>query len=153
MKYLRPEGWQDRLIKNWQRAALPQDITIHLGDVILGRQSELPNILASIAGRKILVMGNHDKESAFWYMRHGFDFACKGLLWRGVWFTHAPQTNLPDGAILNVHGHLHVDHHPEHNNRPAHCKLLSLETDGLAPVEFEAFTGITKLQQQLLGEV
>ena len=34
------------------------------------------DIFNKLPGRKVLVMGNHDKKSARWYSEHGFDFVC-----------------------------------------------------------------------------
>lgn len=146
----RPEDYEAQVIKNWCYLVAEQDMVIHLGDVILGRNSDLKDILESLPGRKVLVRGNHDHESGDWYMRNGFVYACQGILYGGVWFSHAPALTLPTGAKLNVHGHLHdSDHHG--TNIPEHCKLLSLERTGYCPVEFTEFVGFPPSRKVEVG--
>lgn len=145
----RPADFQDQICRNWGRVVEPQDTIIHLGDVIMKRPSELYHILSVLHGRKILVRGNHDRESDGWYERAGFSFVAQGILIGGVWLTHAPQATLPDGAIINVHGHLHAG---THRTGPSvdHCKLLTLEVDGYGPVELDAFVGFTPMRKKIL---
>jgi calcineurin-like phosphoesterase family protein len=64
---------------------------------------------------------------------------------------NAPQSTLPDGAIVNVHGHLH-------NGAP--CRMPwatnvnpSLEKVGYEPVGLDEFVGFTPLTRKLLGIV
>lgn len=149
----RPEDYEDRIIKNWARLVMEGDVVIHLGDVILGRNGDLKDILEALPGEKFLVRGNHDHESNMWYMRNGFRWAAQGLLYGGVWFTHAPQTNLPDGALLNVHGHLHdQDHRGGTDSLPEHCKLLALEKTDYCPVEFDDFVGFPPVRKMLIPD-
>jgi calcineurin-like phosphoesterase family protein len=141
----RPADFQKRVVANWQRLVKPQDTVWHLGDVILGQNGTLKEILDTLPGVKYLVRGNHDHESNAWYLRHGFAFVAQGVLHGGVWLTHAPQATLPDGAVINVHGHLHVKEvgHRHGEAFPEHCKLLSLEEQNYAPVELAAFVGFS----------
>lgn len=109
----RPSNFHDRIIKNWKRLVRPQDRVIHLGDVILGTNEKpsLRPVLEDLPGTKILVMGNHDKQSVTWYMRNGFAFACESLVFKNVLFTHKPAQSLPIGIEWNVHGHFHNNNH------------------------------------------
>jgi calcineurin-like phosphoesterase family protein len=135
------------VIANWRKLVSLEDLVFHLGDVILGKNGTLFNILVHLPGKKVLVRGNHDHESNGWYMRNGFQFVAQGILHGGVWLTHAPQVTLPDGAVLNVHGHLHT----LELELPKHCKLLSLERENYAPVEFNSFVGFSPMTRKLLG--
>jgi len=145
----RPADFQEQICRNWARLVLSQDKIIHLGDVIMKRPSELAEIMKNLLGRKILVRGNHDRESDGWYERAGFSFVAQGILIGGVWLTHAPQITLPDGAILNVHGHLHAGTHRTETTAE-HCKLFSLEQDGYSPVGIDEFVGFTPMRKKIL---
>jgi calcineurin-like phosphoesterase family protein len=145
----RPADYQERIKRHWLRLVMPEDTIIHLGDVIVGRNSELKDILAPLPGFKILCRGNHDRESDGWYRRAGFAYVANGILVGGVWLTHAPQATLPDGAIINVHGHLHDDDH-RGTDFPAHCKLLAIERTDYAPVELSQFVGFTPMARRIL---
>jgi len=145
----RPKGFTIKIQDNWKRLVGADDLVFHLGDVILGENGTLGEILASLPGIKFLVRGNHDLESNGWYMRQGFSFVAHGILHGGAWLTHAPQATLPDGAILNIHGHLHDRPVPE--GYPAHCKRLAMEFTDYCPVEFDKFTGFTPMRKLLLN--
>lgn len=133
----RPSDFNERIIANWQRMVSVCDTVIHLGDVIFDRDRTLGEIMSTLPGwKKILVRGNHDGHSHGWYLRHGFSMVCEGLLMHKVWFTHHPALVLPDGALINVHGHLHK---MKHDPLPAHCKLLALEDTDYRPVELSSF--------------
>ena len=118
----RPSNFTELIIKNWNNTVRPEDTVIHLGDVQIGKKSEW--IMQGLPGRKILIRGNHDRDkSVTWWMEHGFDFACDSLVFRQCLLTHEPANaiirsdghrpysaldeGLPDGCLLNIHGHLH----------------------------------------------
>lgn len=147
----RPAGYETAIKANWCRLVAEQDVVYHLGDVILGRASELKGILDALPGIKVLIKGNHDQESNGWYMRHGFQFCAQAVLYKGVYLTHAPQVCLPDGAVLNVHGHLHDRADRRGYETLPWQKLLALEHVGYAPVEFDKFCGLSAQALALLA--
>jgi calcineurin-like phosphoesterase family protein len=147
----RPANYHDLLIKAWKRTVRPEDTVLHLGDVIIGNKKLVKDILAELPGKKILAArGNHDRKfSCQWWMEHGFDFACDGMIFRHCWLTHEPSPKLPPHTILNVHGHLHrawlepgAQHTKwtlsglEHRNFQ---RLFSVEYTDWRPVEFDKF--------------
>ncbi len=147
----RPVGFTELIKKNWKLMADNRDDVYVLGDVILGQNGTLGAILADLPGRKILVRGNHDHQSNGYYERNGFYYVAQGILTGGVWLSHHPAMNLPSGAILNVHGHLHNSaHHGLPADYPAHCKLLSLEQQDYKPVELNKFVGFSPIMRKLL---
>lgn len=151
----RPTYYQEMILRNWRRLVMPQDLIYHLGDVILGRDSELAYIMRDLPGNKILIRGNHDHHPSIWYERAGFSSVHHGILINGAWLTHAPQTTMPDGAIINIHGHLHGDaHRAQVAELPAYCKLLALEHPQVdyAPVELSQFSNLSPLQQLIMAE-
>lgn len=122
----RPQGFNELIVRNWNKVVDASDLVIHLGDVILGRNSELPQFLNRLNGKKILTRGNHDHESMEWYMQRGFDFVCDYYIYKEIAFSHAPLTPLPlqtnrqktgteewesREVKLNIHGHFHRGTH------------------------------------------
>lgn len=118
----RPEDFNEQIIRNWNKVVNDHDIVIHLGDVILGKDSELPDFMRRLNGTKILTRGNHDHHNDDWYMERGFDFVTDYYVYKNLAFSHAPMTPLPiqtnrqkTGTLtwearpvdLNIHGHLH----------------------------------------------
>ena len=119
-------GWitpeeQIRLIND---TVMKNDTFICLGDV--GDPKYLPQIRA---GKKILIMGNHDKRSMY---KDHFDEIYTGPLFiaEKILLSHEPVYGLP--WCLNIHGH-------DHNNVEAYaegCPHLNLAANvcGYKPV-------------------
>jgi calcineurin-like phosphoesterase family protein len=144
-------------LNNWKATVKPEDLVIHLGDVILHKKHDIEGILKSLPGRKVLVRGNHDSQwSCDRWMTAGFDFACDGMKFRNCWLTHEPSTSLADGCKLNIHGHLHNIWHgfaaecyvgpPELKTKLRHDwqRLFAIEYTGYLPVEFDKFVSHPK---------
>lgn len=137
---LRPAGFEKMIIKAWRHLVAPQDITYHLGDVIFYQYPKLKEILDSVPGTKILLMGNHDHKPPAWYMRNGFAFATEMIVDGDVLLSHKPVAELPSWVRLNVHGHLHDGHRKYEFADTGRHKLLACEIHGYKPVRFDLFT-------------
>jgi calcineurin-like phosphoesterase family protein len=155
----RPEGFTELIHKNCMNRLGLDTTLIHLGDVGISNPKDWIWMVRLWPGRKILIRGNHDrkKSCAWWVETAGFDACCDGMLFRGCWLTHEPAQSLPEGAYLNVFGHLHNIwdgfHRDEDGNRvpsdnvrakPQALKwpwqrLFALEYCNYAPIEFEHF--------------
>lgn len=136
----RPDGWVELILKNWRGMAKPGDLTIHLGDVMVGSGKQLLDILNSIPGYKMLVKGNHDNHSAPWYLRNGFHAVVDGAAHRGITLTHKPSPILYPDTDINIHGHIH--------NRPWQTegfqRLLAIEHVNYRPVDLMKFAGLAR---------
>jgi len=113
----RPDDFNEQIIKNWNRVVGYDDLVIHLGDVIFGlnKEEQLPSLMATLPGKKVLCRGNHDPKPTIWYMERGFDFVCDYFVSEDIAFSHAPLTPLPPQTLIheqravkwNIHGHFH----------------------------------------------
>ena len=149
----RPPHHTELTEANLNRCVGADDILIHLGDVIFAKMTKLERLLDFPCASKILVRGNHDNQSTFWYLRNGFDavvdsFSIKydGL---DVLFTHKPQKEFT--GDLNIHGHLHTLSHREGESEwyrldSPHHHLFSLEWEAYNPVQLKNIT--TKYKNQ-----
>ena len=84
------------------------DVFIYLGDLCdpaVTDLNELKRLVQNIPGYKILVKGNHDTETDYFYRDIGFDEVCDVCVINQVAFSHFPLKVEPD--MINVHGHLH----------------------------------------------
>lgn len=147
----RPKDFTDLIIKRWNEVVKGDDLVIHLGDVAIGNRRSVKSILAVLPGRKVLVLGNHDRQHGpDWWMDQGFAFACQAMKYRNCWLTHEPSTSLADGCELNIHGHLHNiwdgfhPHHGEERPTPTSLRnpwqrLFAIEYTNYRPVNFDKF--------------
>lgn len=149
----RPPNFTDMIIKRWNERVSWNDTVIHLGDVAIGPKQLVEDQIRRLAGRKILVRGNHDRNSSnSWWMDHGFDFSCDGLRFQNCWLTHEPDTSRAGGCDLNIHGHLHNIWHgfapnagdekdaaeQKHLRNPWQ-RLFAIEYTNFYPIEFQEF--------------
>lgn len=86
------------------------DVFIYLGDLCdpaVTDLNELKRLVQNIPGYKILVKGNHDTETDYFYRDIGFDEVCDVCVINQVTFSHFPLKVEPD--MINIHGHLHTE--------------------------------------------
>jgi calcineurin-like phosphoesterase family protein len=135
----RPEDFEIRIVYNWHRMIGQDDMVIHLGDLVVGKPVDWTSIVPTLPGRKILVIGNHDKKTISWYLKNGIDFCCSSFMWEifglRILFSHEP---IIDGIFdLNIHGHLHSRQHRILKCDTQHY-LLCLEQTSYQPRPLES---------------
>lgn len=156
----RSGDWQEQLLKGLS-AISQDDMLIHLGDICIGNDEEVHQMLfedfkddrAVKAGRSILIRGNHDKKSFQWYTEHGWDFVCDGLelVYMGHYLhlTHRPAR--PQGNnTYNIHGHTHgnlhrAEEYVEFYNADQYHIDISPELIGFTPIRLDT---LMKKRQQ-----
>ena len=99
------------LLDTWESAAGPETTSICCGDLCgpVEPEADVTERLSRIAGRKVLVAGNHDLQG--WGAKASDTM---DQVWGALSIdtdpplvvTHAPLTRVPRGHV-NVHGHLH----------------------------------------------
>jgi len=131
----RPENF-DELIWKGLELVKEDDLLIHLGDICIGGDRLVHEKLRSFKFKKILVKGNHDKNSNSWYLRNGWDFVCNTFsdyyFGKNVLFSHIPHKDI--GYDVNIHGHCHNkprEHDPEMNSKQI---LIAIENTKYRPV-------------------
>ena len=95
----------EKMIENWNSVVKDGDKVYVLGDVVM-KKKQLP-ILDRLNGRKCLIAGNHDIESAKDYLKYFYDVRAFRYLDK-IALSHIPIH--PDSLgrfICNVHGHIH----------------------------------------------
>ena len=130
------------LIENWNRTVTDDDTVIHLGDVALGTESQLKEIIPQLKGHKILIRGNHDGKSHQFYKDCGFETIYPQLMLlvdnRKIFISHRPENRPSDGGKYDLHffGHVHTK-----ENYPNYCRngaCLCVERWGYRPVSLDA---------------
>lgn len=115
----RDENHNNIMIDRWNKAVGPNDVVLHLGDLVFTsrgtkQQAFFDSVGPSLNGKKFLILGNHDNphwikhyEAAgfkvikpFWMKYRGF----------GVSFDHYPCEKgliAKGDESIRVHGHIH----------------------------------------------
>jgi Predicted phosphoesterase or phosphohydrolase len=124
------------LVKRWNERVRDTDVVIHLGDFAFAGASFINDIAHRLNGRKILLLGNHDRERKFDWEHLGFDMVLKRpFLMDGRFiFSHEPLAEIPEGKV-NIYGHVHGSDYFRtlENNRFCVC----VERHNCAPIEYE----------------
>lgn len=99
------------MIKNWNSVVGPRDFIYHLGDFSFQRKPEAAAILKKLNGKKILVLGNHDR-SADTMLQMGFDEVYEDLNIEldgtRLYLHHEPEPKVKwGGAAFHLCGHVH----------------------------------------------
>ena len=84
------------MIYNWNSVVSKDDTIYHLGDVGLGNDEQIKNIIDRLNGNKILILGNHD-------LRRGID------RWKSLGFSEVYKKELRIGKFVLTHRPTKVD--------------------------------------------
>ena len=111
---IRPNDFEEKIIYYWKKLVAPTDTVIHLGDLGFENNSAGFREIMALPGKKILLRGNHDKQSQEYYMSKGIDFCCDELVLSiagiKILFTHRPRYD--HSYDINIHGHQHNIYYP-----------------------------------------
>jgi len=120
--FLSIEEMNHAMIVGWQNTVKPTDLIIHLGDFGFGPAECLREILDRLPGRKLIILGNHDR-GADAMMALGFHAAIAAgeITFQGQRFglSHRPPDDIPPGCRGVFHGHIHAHDSPT----PRHLNL------------------------------
>lgn len=128
----RPRNYEDLIIKSWKDNVDLSDTIIHIGDIRFGRNSEHWDYkIQELPGIKILVKGNHDRNSNRRYTEElGWALVVEALQiqteFGQLLITHRPAT--AGDWDINLHGHCHNGEETIDDGRKR--ILFALEYDG-----------------------
>lgn len=116
----RPEDHEQVILAEWRREVPDHATVLHLGDLAYRNNGFFKNIIApELTGtRKLLIMGNHDRQRYSFYRASGFQivrpFAISystPMPSYAISFSHYPWSEDEDGPMgdldVRIHGHIH----------------------------------------------
>lgn len=98
------------IIDNWNKTVKNEDKIFILGDVSFYNKEKTKEIIASLNGYKILILGNHDKERTLtWWREAGIDevISYPIILDEFYILSHEPVYISKSMPYANIHGHIH----------------------------------------------
>ena len=134
------EEMDERLITLWNSTVGKEDLVYVLGDFTLSRKKEtIKNLVSSLHGRKILIMGNHDTRKPKDYVECGFEVATRKPLMvePGVILMHEPffDTSFVASSYLFFFGHVHMNYTPMDDY--SNCMCVSVERIDYRPINLD----------------
>jgi calcineurin-like phosphoesterase family protein len=120
----------EHMIERWNKTISNKDTIYHLGDFAFGNKEQISEIVNRLNGRKILIKGNHCKNSSKWYMECGFDVAldCGVILDEYYLLTHKPIEDISD-PYYNISGHTHLINSKNLTSKTMPVSLYFLSSD------------------------
>lgn len=132
----RPDNYEELIVEHHNEVMTEEDVLVLAGDFsFYVDRKYLRRYLDRIKCRsKILVTGNHDKQSTKFYYDCGFNFVCDSFSKYNIIVTHKPMLEIPKCFDYNLHGHLHRG--LQRDPQLSHANLLlSLEINNYYPVK------------------
>jgi calcineurin-like phosphoesterase family protein len=126
------------MVRRWNEAVGEDDLVVHLGDFALASRSRIAELAGRLNGRKIIVLGNHDRSATA--MRScGFVEAVREYEVGGLRCVHDPAGARPGEVTLA--GHVH-DAWAE-LRRPDEARVINVGVDvrGFRPVALAELLG------------
>ena len=128
------------LIQLWNGAVENEDLVYVLGDFTLSRKKEvIGNLVKRLAGRKVLIMGNHDTRKPSDYIECGLEVATRRpmMVEPGVLLMHEPfeDPSLIAQNYIYFFGHVHANH-ALMDDYP-NCMCVSVERIGYRPIDLD----------------
>ena len=134
------EEMNNRLIKLWNSVVGSDDLVYVLGDFTLSRRMVvIKNLVDSLNGRKILVMGNHDTRKPRDYIECGFEVAIRKpiMVEPGVILMHEPfeDASLIVPNYIYFFGHVHAN--KTLMDEYCNCMCVSVERIDYRPIDLD----------------
>lgn len=113
------EEHNETIAERYVQKVAKDDTCYVLGDIGFGVFEEIAPLVKKLRGRKILVIGNHDRLCVDDYLRMGFAEVHRGPIYYDendgvgapagrIILSHEPVREALDNPyVINVHGHLH----------------------------------------------
>jgi len=124
------------IIEQWNSVVSPSDKVYLLGDITM--KKEYLSSVARLNGRKILILGNHDKFNASVYLDYFDDVKAVDRIDKFV-LSHIPihPDSIPHWAKVNIHGHTHKYLVMNRDQVDTRYFNVCLEVNDCLPVDFE----------------
>ena len=129
-----------RLIELWNSTIGNDDLVYVLGDFTLSRRIDvIKNLVSSLNGRKILIMGNHDIRKSIDYVECGFEAATRKpmMVEPGVILMHEPfeDASLIAPNYVYFFGHVHAN--KTLMDEYLNCMCVSVERIDYRPIDLD----------------
>ena len=123
------EDMNRQLVRNWNSVVKKDDTVYVLGDVSFTGSKATKEIIAKLNGRKVLVMGNHDRERSIQkWLDIGFDWVSPHpvILNEFIVLMHEPPTYFNSACpYFYIYGHVHGT--PDYQSHTENSACVSIE--------------------------
>ena len=144
------ELMDNTIINNWNAIITSNDTVFLVGDVCFKKsKKEITDIINSLNGTKILIMGNHDyRLSVKEWLSVGFSEVYKyPIIYKDFYIvSHKPVFMNSTMPYINIHGHIHQNTMAE-----IYYYNVSVEHHNYTPVSFDNI--VKEIEERKIKEV
>jgi calcineurin-like phosphoesterase family protein len=135
------EEYENTLINNWNTIVSNDDEVFVLGDTSQYSQDKTRDIITKLNGRKILVLGNHDRDrDCQWWLSTGFNSVSEYpiiLPEKNIVMSHEPPTYYNNKChYFYIYGHVHTCE--MYQDITQHSACACVERLEYTPIEIDA---------------
>lgn len=129
----------EAMIKNWNSVVQPQDTIYHLGDFGFVHADKIAKVLKRLNGKKIFIMGNHDKQMRDPSIRGFFEEMTN---YKEIYIRNKQKVVLCHYPFASWNGSFHGSYHLHghtHNNYHSPMRVLDVGVDcwNYTPVSYD----------------
>lgn len=140
------EEMNENIISNWNNVVKPEDTVYVLGDMFMGKISEIESIYNRLNGKVIVIRGNHETKNRLEeYARLGIEVKdIEYIQYKGAFFIlcHFPILNEEfhklvsenNGEVKILYGHIHSSAPKGWYNGTYH---VGVDTNNLTPISIQ----------------
>lgn len=126
----------ETIIRNWNSVVSKRDKVYILGDITMENR-KFYHLLGRLNGLKIVVGGNHDKESDAKELLKYVDKIVGVVKYKQYWLTHIPIHSSELRGKKNIHGHIHNRHIKRFGFKDRRYINVSMDVIDYTPVKID----------------
>lgn len=131
------EEHDEYIIKQFNNTVGKDDLVYILGDVGFTPKDSLTQLVKRLHGRKILIVGNHDRLNPCQYQSMGFIEVIRHPVYynNNIILSHLPiKEAFESDTVINIHGHIH-----QHKFTLPNYFNVNIELNDYKPINMEVF--------------
>ena len=137
-----------KIVDNCNKTVKQKDWIYILGDFALANKKRIIELIKSLNGYKIFVLGNHDRCYSYaWWNTAGFDMVSAYPIIIDEWFilSHEPLYTNSNMPYVNIFGHVHGN--PQYSDLSKQHFCVSCERIDYTPIDMKKIINkISELQ-------
>ena len=132
------EAMDRTMVERWNGIVAPDDTVVHLGDFAFGSIGRVRSYVEQLHGRKMLIMGNHDRHKPRVYEELGFLVRREPYQLGHLKLSHHPPWPVTAGQVYlcgHIHGLWKTKTYEVLMPKPALLFNVGVDVRGFGPVQ------------------